>query len=320
MIDDRMLLIASLLLATVLLVAVAVVMLLREAARRDLDLRVQAVVGAGAASNEEEGQSLRTAIADAVRQLGNAIRSGTKLYSDTELMALEGLIAAAGHNPRRVLPLVLGSKLVLMVLLPINMYIYLRFADLSSFVQIGGAIAAAPIGLLIPDWIIAAIRRPHVRSLRLGVADALDLLVVCTEAGMGLESALEQVAREMMQSNRSMATALSTLGDELRVLPDRRVALNNFGTRSGVEGIRRMATMLAQSLHYGTPLGSALRAVAGELRRDRLLRLEEKAVRLPVLMVFPLIFFIMPSLFIVMGGIPLLGLLDVVTAAQNMAR
>ena len=78
-----------------------------------------------------------------------------------------------------------------------------------------------------------------------------------------------------------MATALATLVDELRVLPDRRQAFANFGERSGVEGLRRMAAIIGQTLQYGTPLGQALRAVAGELRRERMTRLEAKAVRLP---------------------------------------
>jgi tight adherence protein C len=171
-------------------------------------------------------------------------------------------------------------------------------------------VIALPIGLLIPDWILGAIRRPYTRALRKGIADALDLLVVCTEAGMGLETALERVALEIRHSNPAMASALGTLLDELKVLPNRREALVNFGKRSGVDGIRRMATMLAQTLEYGTPLGQALRNVAGELRRERMARLEERAVRLPVLLVFPMIFLILPSLFIVMGGISFLKLLD----------
>ncbi len=154
-------------------------------------------------------------------------------------------------------------------------------------------------------------RRPYVKALQRGIADALDLLVVCAEAGMGLESAIEQVAREMRGSNRAMSSALSTLLDELKVLPDRREALTNFGKRSGVEGLRKTSAILAQTLQYGTPLGQALRAVANELRRDRAVRFEEKAVRLPALLVFPLILFILPCLFIVMGASAMMRVFDV---------
>jgi tight adherence protein C len=114
----------------------------------------------------------------------------------------------------------------------------------------------------------------------------------------------------MALSNRPMAVALSTLLDDLRVLPDRREAFTNFGARSGVEGLRRMATMLGQSLQYGTPLSNALRAVAGELRRQRMSDLEAKAVKLPALLIFPMVFFIMPSLYIVLLGTSFLRLYD----------
>ncbi|MBS0561631.1 MAG: type II secretion system F family protein, partial [Proteobacteria bacterium] len=159
--------------------------------------------------------------------------------------------------------------------------------------------------------------RPYVRALQRGVIDAIDLLVVCTEAGMGLEGALDTVSREMRHANPAMANALGTLLDELRVLPDRREALANFGARSPVDGLRRLATMLGQTLQYGTPLGQALRTVAGDLRRDRVIRLEERAVRLPAMLVFPLIAFIMPSVFIVMGGVPILRLLDMFAATTT---
>lgn len=101
---------------------------------------------------------------------------------------------------------------------------------------------ALPIGLLGPDWILRIPQRSHRRALQRGLADALDLLVVCSEAGMGLESGSDQVAKEMRLSNPAMANALAVLPRELKVLPDRRQALTNFGTRSGVHGIRRMST------------------------------------------------------------------------------
>jgi tight adherence protein C len=94
------------------------------------------------------------------------------------------------------------------------------------------------------------------------------------------------------------------------MLPDRRKAFANFGNRSGVEGLQRLAAMLGQALQYGTPLSQALRGVANELRHERMNKLEEKAVRLPALLIFPLIFFIMPSLYIVLLGTSFLQLYD----------
>jgi tight adherence protein C len=114
----------------------------------------------------------------------------------------------------------------------------------------------------------------------------------------------------MRHSNRAMASVLAALLDDFRVLPDRREALANLGSRSGVEGLKRFATMLSQSLHYGTPMNNALRAVADELRRDRMNKLEEKAVKLPAQLIFPLIFLIMPSLYVVLLGPSFMQLYD----------
>jgi tight adherence protein C len=165
-------------------------------------------------------------------------------------------------------------------------------------------------GILGPEAALALLRRPYVAALQRGTPDALDLLVVCSEAGMGLESALERVSTEMLRSNRPTAIALGALLDDLRVLPDRREAFAAFGDRSGVEGMQRLATMLTQSLQYGTPLSHALRAVATELRRERANQLEERATKLPAKLIFPMVLFIMPSLYIVLLGTSFLRLYD----------
>jgi tight adherence protein C len=153
-------------------------------------------------------------------------------------------------------------------------------------------------------------RRPYVAALRRGLPDALDLLVICTESGMALEMALEQVAKEIAASNPSIAVALTKLLDELRVLPDRRAAFENFGRRSGIDGFRRLAAMLGQTLQFGTPIAEALRAVAFELRRERMVAMEGRCAKLPALLVMPLILFIMPALFIVLAASPILRVLD----------
>jgi tight adherence protein C len=127
---------------------------------------------------------------------------------------------------------------------------------------------------------------------------------------MGLESALEQVSNETRRSSPAISSALSILLDELRVLPDRREAFANFGRRSGVDSLRRLSTILGQTLQYGTPLGQALRSVAQDLRRERLVQMEERAVKLPVKLIFPLILFILPSLFIVLAGSAFIRLFD----------
>jgi tight adherence protein C len=164
---------------------------------------------------------------------------------------------------------------------------------------VAGGLALA---VLLPNWIINALRRPYQNRLRKGLPDALDLLVVAAEAGLGLETAVDRVAREMEGSNRAIALELNILVQELRMLPDRRTALERMGERTDIEGFKRLAATLSQTLRYGTPLAQAMRVLASELRQERMLRIEEKAIRLPAMLVGPLILFILPALFIALIG------------------
>ena len=146
-------------------------------------------------------------------------------------------------------------------------------------------------------------------AIQRGTPDAIDLLVVCCEAGMGLEAGIERVAQEMQKSNAAVSRVLGGLLDDLRMLPDRRDAFSNLANRSTCEGLRRFGTMLNQSLQYGTPLGEALRAIAEELRRDRITRLEERAHKLGAKLILPMVIFMLPAMFVILGGGPGLDLL-----------
>jgi tight adherence protein C len=310
MIEPNLTLIFGLVGAALLLLGSAAVMLLRDAASSRLEQRVVAAGGEDRSARPAGPAQPLGGLGRLLQGIGDKLRGGTSLYSEQDLLALESVIAASGLNPVRALPIVLGGKVMLTILVPLLALLYGVATSLPGaqfILLVAGAIA---VGILAPDWILQFLRRPYVAALRRGLPDALDLLVVCTEAGMALETALEHVANEMKTSNTAISVALSKLLDELRVLPDRREAFTNFGRRSGVEGIRRLATMLGQTLQYGTPIAEALRAVASDLRRDRVVTLEAKCSKLPALLVLPLICFIMPALFIVLAGGPVLQVLD----------
>ena len=123
------------------------------------------------------------------------------------------------------------------------------------------------VGVMLPNWIVALIRGPYQKALRRGIPDALDLMVVCAEAGLGLESTVNRVAQEMKQSNRAVGLEFSLLTYEMRIMPDRRIALANLGERSGLPALKRLAGTIAQTLKYGTPLGQALRTLSAEMQR-----------------------------------------------------
>jgi len=312
---QQVLLLWGLLAGIAALVAIAAAILLREAGYRDLRRRV-IVVASGPSSANDAARGAGV-MASLLIRIGQWLRQSKRLYSIKDIELLENIISAAGLDPRKVLPLVLGAKLTLLILA-------LAAAGLIGIVTDAGPMkrlillaVALPVGIMVPEFVLNMLRRSHAAALRRGLPDALDLLVVCTEAGLGLESALKQVSSEMRNSNRAIAMALAGLLDELRVLPDRRQAFTNFGKKSGVEAIRRMSSVLAQTLQLGTPLGEALRSMAAELRRNRMTNLEAKAVRLPALLVFPLIFCILPTLIITLVGPSAISLIDTLHGATH---
>lgn len=312
--EHRALMTALLAAGAVLLAGVAMFFALRGVEVRNLERRVLSATSPVVTDEQEEGPGLGP-LQRLLHWIGETVRGRTRFYSESDILALEGMLAASGFSPHTVLPIVLGAKAVLAIAVPASVFLYGRLADVSGTEQFLLICISVPLGLLVPEWILTLMRRPYLAALRSGVPDALDLLVVCSEAGMGLESALERVSQEMRHSNPAISEALGKLLDEMRILPDRRDAFRNFAERTGVEGARRVATMLGQSIQYGTPLSQALRTVAMDLRRARILALEAKAVRLPALLVLPLVLFIMPSLFIVLTGPAMLRLFDTLQAA-----
>ncbi|MGG5807659.1 type II secretion system F family protein [Falsiroseomonas sp. CW058] len=282
------------------LAVLAAAMLGRAAEERDLARRLRAVLRpAERRTGAEPG--IGAAALRPVAALGEALRARA-VVSERETQEFGRALAASGFDPKRAVPAFIGLKALLLLAGPACAFAATRLTGqepADEAMILGAALVLSVFG---PNWLMAALRRPYQDRLRRGLPDALDLLVVAAEAGLGLDSAVDRVAREMAGSNRAVALELNTLVQEMRMLPDRRVALERLRARTGIEGFRRLAATLSQTLRYGTPLAQALRVLAGELRADRMLRIEEKAIRLPALLIGPLILFILPALFIALIG------------------
>jgi tight adherence protein C len=222
-----------------------------------------------------------------------------RFYSTDNLEQLRTIVQSSGLNPHRTMPIVIGGKTVSMFLFPIiALFVAGLFGkpltDLLIFTAIG-----LVIGIMGPRLILSVLRRRFNAAIERGTPDTIDLLVVCSEAGMGLESGLERVAEEMNRSNPPMARVLYGLLDDLRVLPNRRDAFEKLASMA--DGLRRFGTMISQSLQYGTPLSQALRSIADELRRETIIKLEERAHKLGAKLIFPMVLFILPATFVIMG-------------------
>lgn len=166
------------------------------------------------------------------------------------------------------------------------------------------------LGFFAPDIYVsnAAAKRRH--AMRKGLPDALDLLVICAEAGLGMDAAFKRVSREMAQSCIEIADEIGLTAIELSFLPERRKALLNLNDRTNMQEIRAVVNTLIQTEKYGTPLAQSLRVLAAEFRNDRMMRAEEKAAKLPVVLTVPMMIFILPTLFIVLLGPAALRTID----------
>lgn len=158
------------------------------------------------------------------------------------------------------------------------------------------------LGLKLPDIYVSNTKQKRTAAIRKGLPDALDLLVVCAEAGLTLDSALNRVAKELGRATPELADEFSLASIELGFLPERRQALLNLSDRVDLPALRGVVTTLVQSERYGTPLATSLRVLSAEFRNERLMQAEEKAARLPATLTIPLILFILPTLFVVLLG------------------
>ncbi|HEX7388598.1 MAG TPA: type II secretion system F family protein [Acidiphilium sp.] len=258
----------------------------------------------------EDKQDLRPLHTRIVTGLGFAVaRSG--LLSTKTLAELRHSLRMAGIRDQGALGFFVGAKLLAFVVLPCGMFGVAHFigmAKLPELVSVGGGAVA---GLLAPDMIIQRRRKHFIKRVEAGLADALDLMVICADAGLSLQTALARVAQEMRKTHGAVAQELTITANEMRIGSNLRDALTGLGARTGLDSLKRLGSTLIQTLQYGTPLTEALRVLSSELRQEQLTRFEERAARLPVLLTLPMIVFILPCVFLVVGGPAILKVMAV---------
>jgi tight adherence protein C len=164
------------------------------------------------------------------------------------------------------------------------------------------AFVGAAIGFYLPDIFVNNMIQRRQQSIMRGFPDALDLMLICVESGMSIESAFTRVSAEIGSQSPDLAEELALTTAELSYLPDRRVAFDNLAKRCGHAGVKAVATALNQAEKYGTPMGQALRVTANENREMRMQEAERKAASLPAKLTVPMIIFFLPCLFVVIMG------------------
>ncbi|MFM5885208.1 MAG: type II secretion system F family protein [Novosphingobium sp.] len=230
-----------------------------------------------------------------IRLVDRIEKAGLDL-SDSKGDALRERLRAAGYTSPAAPRLYTLLRLVLVIALPTLLVVFSLWSGSElSYVRlyIFGSIFAA-FGLFMPALFVRAKADRRREEVINGFPDCLDLMLVCVEAGLGLESALDRVSKEMIMSHPLVSSMLATATLRLRAGASREEALRRLADDAGVDEIRSFATLLIQSDKLGTSISTTLRVYAAEMRERRRMRAEEKAHRLPVLISIPLVCFMLP--------------------------
>jgi len=164
------------------------------------------------------------------------------------------------------------------------------------------AICAGVVGFYLPNVFIENLAQKRQTSIRQAFPDALDMLLICVQSGMSVEAAFGKVAKEITTQSLELGEELALTTAELSYLGERRLAFENLGKRTGIPGVKAVATALIQAERYGTPVSQALRVMAKENREIRMSEAEKKAAALPPKLTVPMIVFFLPVLFLVILG------------------
>ena len=214
-------------------------------------------------------------------------------------------LASAGYRGQAPLIAFMFFRFVMpfIVFVVVLFYLFLILhLGWSPVQKVGAAFVGALIGFYLPDMFVNNMIQRRQASIMRAFPDALDLMLICVESGMSIESAFTRVASEIGSQSAELAEELALTTAELSYLPDRRQAFDNLAKRCGHSGVKAVATALNQAEKYGTPLGAALRVTATENREMRMQEAERKAASLPAKLTVPMIIFFLPCLFVVIMG------------------
>jgi tight adherence protein C len=277
--------------------------------RRDLRARVAGGATGDASGRPDAEQTtlgyFRELIIGLLSRLGQANQNTeTDKTSPQQGTALQQRLMSAGYRRETAPSIFTGVKVLLALVLPAVVWILpIEALDQGPLVQsLLAYLVLAAVGLYGPEvWLHQA---SEARKLRItnGFPDALDLLVVCIEAGLGLDAAIFRTGVELEMTHPDLCEELHLVSLELRAGLQRSQALTNLGWRADIAEVKSLVALLIQTDRFGTSVGQALRVHSDAMRTARTQRAEEMAGKLPVKLLFPLMFFIFPSLFIVILG------------------
>ena len=235
-----------------------------------------------------------------------SILSSLRVLQDDQIKVAQQRLAQAGIRKKELAVAVIFSRMVLPIVFgggaAIWLYALGGLPEWTPMKRFGVFAGLLILGYKAADIYINNLVNKRTDLVRKGLPDALDLLVICAEAGLTVDTAFNRVAKELGRGYPELGDEFALTAIELGFLTERRQAFENLAYRVNLPSIKGVVTTMIQTEKYGTPLASALRVLSAEFRNERMMRAEEKAARLPAIMTIPLILFILPTLFIVILG------------------
>lgn len=248
-----------------------------------------------------EGQQVRAL----VTALGKRVVDRTK-----DITTVRRRLLAAGYRDPQSVVIMQGMRVLLPLVLGLGALAVVPVFGATRGAVFMAAIWGVALGWVIPGWVVGRKARDRQKEIENSLADALDILVVCVEAGLGLNQALLRVALEIGHVSPILAEEMGHTNLQIRAGTPRHDALKDLGIRTGVPDVESLVTMMIQTERFGTSIAHALRVHADTLREKRRQRAEERAAKTAVKMIFPLALCIFPSMFIVILGPAFLSIMD----------
>lgn len=228
------------------------------------------------------------------------------VLQDSQIKTIQQKMAHAGYRNKELAVLIIGMRAIAPIVVGAGMglliYVVEFWPDWGPMTRLGAFAMSVFLSYKGPELYLSNKASKRTKEIQKGLPDALDLLVICAEAGLTVDAAFNRVAKELGRAYPELGDEFALTAIELSFLNERRMAFNNLAYRVNLEAVKGVVTTMVQTERYGTPLASALRVLSAEFRNERMMRAEEKAARLPAIMTVPLIVFILPTLFVVILG------------------
>lgn len=258
---------------------------------------IERVAGTGLEGHEASPVHPSLVFHDIVKRLGALVPASPK-----DVTVMQRRLIRAGYRNPNALKVLYGAKVAFAVLLPVVVGAAVLNSSADQTNKFGAILASIAVGFFGPNEYVRMAAKRRQKQIHRGLANALDLLVVCVESGLGLDQAILQVAKELEHAHPEISEEFAIVNLELKAGKRRAEALRNLADRTGVEDLKKLVAVLIQADRFGTGVAQSLRAHSDYMRVQARQIAEEKAAKLGVKLVFPIFFCILPSLFVVTVG------------------